>query len=110
MGNWRSGGLHVGLIVEVKEPDSGRRGLDWFNGRLRKGDLLLVTQHSGDCFWDYRLIQSSGPDKVRLIDSERISGYILGEPHEKQPTIREFHLLMAGESSELSARHETSKP
>ena len=101
---WRPGGYHVGLIVQIEDPENERIGACWFAGRLRQGDRLLVTAHSGDCFWDYRLLCSYGPDRVRLIETERISGYCLGKPHEKQPTTSEFHLLMAGEKTALTAQ------
>jgi hypothetical protein len=83
-------------------------------GRLLDGDLAMAVRWSGDCFWYYRLIEFSpnrrfgdGPYKgqcvYRLIAGSEFGAYVIGAPYELQPTDREKHLLLAGESIGLAA-------
>ena len=43
----------VGKLWRVKDPSSVRVGNCFLAGRLKKGDLFLCTEHSGDCFQTY---------------------------------------------------------
>jgi len=55
MGNWRST-ANIGGIYAISQDDFSRVGSDWIKGRLKQGDLVLAIQHSGDCFYNYFLI------------------------------------------------------
>lgn len=43
----------VGNLYRIKNPKSVRVGNCFLSGRLKKGDLFLCTNHSGDCFQNY---------------------------------------------------------
>ena len=47
----------VGYFFRVNNPDTIRVGHCFMNGRLKPGDLMLCTAHSGDCFQNYILIE-----------------------------------------------------
>ena len=49
----------VGNLFRIKDPETVSVGNCFMSGRLKSGDLVLCTQHSGDCFQDYILIQES---------------------------------------------------
>ena len=105
---WRTGGHRPGLVVLVGSGDLSRVGNCWMKGRLRQGDVAMCLQHRGDCFWDYALLRSSPIEILvdsndrflyRLIRESEFGAYTLGTPYERwQPTEREYHLLLAGES------------
>ena len=80
-------------------------------GRLKEGDLAMCTKLTGDCFWDYVLVRPNispveshvgptGKQVYKAILGSRFGAYTLGTPHTWQPTERQFHWLMAGESVE----------
>lgn len=47
----------VGWIFRIGEPETVRMGDCFFDGRLKKGDLVLCVRHSGDYFQDYIFLQ-----------------------------------------------------
>lgn len=121
--NWRTDGHYPGLIVSIDETDFSRVGNCWMNGRLKKGDLAMVLSHSGDCFFDYALVATKfwindgkeyRPDLpmrhgYRLIQESKFGAYTLGTTYKYQPTTREYHLLMAGETTTMEADQEVWK-
>lgn len=111
-GVWRAGGAFHGQIVHIQQQDFDRVGNCWMKGRLLEGDLAMVIQHSGDCFWTYQLVEhhtvngSTRKRGYRLIPESSFGAYVLGTPYEYQPTTREMHLLMAGEYISMEADSE----
>ncbi|MEE8577293.1 MAG: hypothetical protein V3T31_08550 [candidate division Zixibacteria bacterium] len=91
------GGQSIGVIYILSEADNDRFGSHWFKGRIKDGDVVLCVAHTGDCFYDYKLIKVYGNGLEVLDDSPRMCGYGLGIESEGELTSREFHLLMAGE-------------
>lgn len=82
-------------------------------GRLLEGDVAMVVRHSGDSYYTYKLVNfgaTAGDGRYRgrclyqLIDASAFGAYELGTPYAYQPTEREIHLLLAGESIALDAR------
>lgn len=57
--NWGVGYKHGG-VYEVTSPKAanGAMGGCWMKGRLKKGDLLLCTGHSGDYFHNFILLKT----------------------------------------------------
>lgn len=104
--SWETGGHHPGLVLVVRQEDLGRVGNCWMKGRLKVGDIIMCISHSGDCFWNYMLLEHMGMDGFkkpaanvyRLIEGAKFGAYSLGAPSLLQPTTREMHLLLAGES------------
>ena len=96
------GSQSIGVIYILSEEDNDRFGSHWFKGRIKDGDVVLCTAHSGDCFYDYKLIHIYGNGLELLDDSPRICGYGLGVESEAELTSREYHLLMAGEFVEMN--------
>ena len=47
----------VGNMFRINDPESVRVGDCFLAGRLKKGDLFLCTNHSGDCFQNYIYIR-----------------------------------------------------
>lgn len=111
-GVWRDGGAYPGLIVQIRPQDFDRVGNFWMKGRLLDGDLAMVVQHSGDCFWTYQLVEnhtvngSTHKRGYRLLPKSEFGAYVLGEKYKFQPTTREMHLLMAGEYISMDADSE----
>jgi hypothetical protein len=105
----RTGGVKAGDIIEIKKADFSRVGNCWMRGRLKKGDLAIAIQQSGDCFWTYALLKHDSVDirnrpLYQIIPEARFGAYVLGTPYPYQPTEREGHLLLAGEMIPLSAQ------
>lgn len=104
----RLGGVHTGELYVIRPEDFGRVGNCWMKGRLKDGDLIIATGHSGDCFWTYCLVEHGsvnveGRQLYKVIPESSFGAYVLGEPYPSQPTEREVHLLLAGESVPLDA-------
>ncbi len=79
-----------------------RVGNCWAKGRLREGDLLLCEEHSGDCFYNYWLIDAPATnvngDRVCTLIPEKIGAYTLGQMVTRLSS-RDFHLLLAGDTT-----------
>lgn len=112
--HWRDGGHHEGLIVRIGPRDlENRVGNCWMKDRLKVGDLAMAIRLSGDCFWEYQLIDheawTSAPGRsvmkrgYRLIPESNFGAYVLGTPIAIQPTARERHLMLAGDKIHLEA-------
>jgi hypothetical protein len=103
---WQTG-AHVGQVVALSARDNARIGHCWMRGRLRDGDLAIVVRHSGDGFWTYRLLEGGahctnghtpGVAAYSVCRGSDFGAYVCGIPTELQPTERQMHLLLAGES------------
>lgn len=101
VGNWR-GGNSIGSAYLIKRQDVDRVGNCWMKGRLRVGDVVLCKQHSGDCFYDYILLEIFG-NGVRGLGQVNFGSYTFSTELKWKPTEREFHLLCAGESLTVPA-------
>ena len=102
MNNWNEGNS-IGTMYVLEEKDLSRIGHSWMEGRLRAGDVVLCTAHSGDYFNDYILIDvySNG---INAILGASFGAYTMGTPTQWQPSAREYHLLLAGERVNINAR------
>ncbi len=89
------GGNSIGSIYRINEFDLNRIG-GWMHGRILVGDIALCYRHSGDCFYDYYLLEY-GENFAKLNMAGKFGAYAIGEELDWKPTTREFHLLMAGE-------------
>lgn len=111
MTNWRTGSVRRVDVYCLREADLDSVGHCWMKGRLRAGDLVTPIEHTGDCFWTYQLLEGGswlriggrGPEveaasAYRLCNGGTFGAYVMGVPHDEQPTSREWHLLMAGET------------
>ena len=116
VGVWRKDGVVLGKVYRLSKRDLGRVGGCWMNGRLHVGDLVMPIRHSGDCFYDYRLIQGGTTrENTRVMNAQGqlcydapkgavFGAYSLGTLYEEQPTEEEYHLLMAGVHTAFSDR------
>ena len=95
MGEWRTGN-EIGVIYEMIKEDLPRVGHSWMEGRLRIGDLALCIEHSGDCFYDYILIDKISNGMTGIPESE-FGAYVMHKQSDLVITGREYHLLAAGE-------------
>lgn len=79
---WRTGGVVVGGVYRLGVEDLSRLGHVAMRGRMKVGDVVVATKHSGDCFWDYVLVSFSqganGGVWLRVEKVGAISGYALG--------------------------------
>lgn len=91
---WRTGN-RIGGIYVLTEWDLTRTGYSWMRGRLHKGDIVMCTRHSGDCFYDYILLEI-GTNFIRGILESRFGSYIL-EHLLMEVSEKEFHRIMTGE-------------
>jgi hypothetical protein len=66
MRDWGTNGIDVGDMVRLDDGEFEHRisSSSWAKGRLRAGDVLVATRHSGDCFFDWLLVRAS-PDVLR---------------------------------------------
>lgn len=66
MGDWGTNGIDVGDMVRLDDGEFEHRisSASWAKGRLRAGDVLVATRHSGDCFFDWLLVRAS-PNALR---------------------------------------------
>jgi hypothetical protein len=107
-------GAYVGQVVKISNADNQRVGNCWMKNRLRDGDLAIVTAHSGDSFYSYNLLEhefylyKNGESKkgYKLADGAKFGAYVLGKEFEFQPNMKEYHLIMAGESVSFSGKDE----
>ena len=91
------GGAEIGAVYVLKSKfDLERVGNCWADGKLKIGDRLLCIEKSGDCFYNYRLIETR-KNKTRLI-KPMIGAYQLGKKVGRTLSNRKFHLLLAGET------------
>lgn len=76
-------------------------------GRLKVGDLVAVKRLAGDCFFEYQLVEGGswmqlaanlGLPAYRICEGGAFGAYEMGELLPQQPSEREWHLLMAGET------------
>jgi hypothetical protein len=96
MRDWGTGAT-IGAMYRVRDTRQlSRVGHCWMAGRLKVGDLLLCVGHSGDCFFNYILVEECA-NGLKGIPESRFGAYVLGELIPLRPTAREFHLLAAGE-------------
>ncbi len=98
MRDW-GGGNDVGAVYFMENLlDLNRVGNCWIDGRLKLGDVVLCTQHTGDCFYDYVLLQTFTNGLRAIITTPGWGAYALNKKMQWKPTARQFHLLLAGES------------
>ena len=98
MDNWRSGCSIGSLYVFANKFDLERIGDCWMNGRVKIGDITMCIGHSGDCFHNFILLKH-GVNFIKGIPESKFGAYNFGvEIKSWCPTMREFHLLCAGET------------
>lgn len=110
--SWRRDGAVFGRVFRLRHADLDRVGHCWMRGRLREGDLVMPVKPSGDCFFDYELLEGGftlhdggrqGPG-YRWCRGGRFGAYSCGVPLEEQPTREERLLLFAGKPTFFSDR------
>lgn len=67
MKEWRDGGVNIGDIHELEEGFESRLGHSWAQGRLKVGDHMLALRHTGDCFFEWMLLNAA---PFTLLDEE----------------------------------------
>lgn len=92
---WGSG-ASIGTMYKLSKKDLDRVGSCWMSGRLMVGDLVLCIRHSGDCFYDYILVEE-GANFYEGIPGSEFGSYTLGTKV-KEFSNKEYHLLAAGET------------
>jgi len=89
MRSWHDNGVAVGDLFRLDDGDYDHRiGNCWAKGRLKHGDILVALRHSGDCFFNYLLLEHSkgigGPDRTPKLwlkpVTMEIGAYTLGRP------------------------------
>jgi len=48
---------YIGVLWRINDPKTVRTGHGFMKGRLKKGDLWLGVEHSGDCFQTYMYVE-----------------------------------------------------
>ena len=93
-GEHHLGGL-VGNLWRINNPDSVQVGCCFLAGRLKKGDLFLCIQHSGDCFQTYMYVEEY--DNC-LIGNPKVTfgSYGIGDSQMTQISGGEFETLKRG--------------
>ena len=108
------GGANIGSIYEVRAKyDLSRVGSHWMSGRLKLGDWLVCYRHSGDCFYDYKLVHNNtccGATGRRLVKAlADVPAYTLGrEIHKLNP--KQLNLLLEGGAVRLGGGCDNCAP
>ena len=104
---WRTSGLREKAIYRFQKGERGRMGDSWAGRRLKIGSLLTPIKQSGDCFYDYQVIEKveGGYRKTKT----KVGAYVFGILHEEQPTEEEWHLLMGGATVAFSEKIDVQK-
>lgn len=96
MRKWNAGNF-VGRIYKLDATDMTRVGDCWMRGRLKVGDLALCIHQSGDCFFNYILLEST-LNSIRGIPQSKFGSYCFGgEMMDWEPTEDEIKILHSGE-------------
>lgn len=102
-----SGGNSIGALYRLKKGDLTRVGHNWMAGRLKVGDVVMCLQQSGDCFYEYILIEMSAT-RVKGITKSKFGSYTFGtQIGVKVLEGRDFHLVAAGEQIQYIAGSKT---
>lgn len=80
------------LILVTSEEDCQRVGNCWMKGRLRVGDVIMVIEHSGDCFYDFCLVEVYS-NSIKALTGTQFGAYSLGKPLKWQPSDAERRVL-----------------
>lgn len=85
----------VGNLWRIKTPETVRIGHCFLKGRLKKGDLFLCIDHSGDCFQDYIFVEEYSNC---LIGKKEWSfgSYGIGDSEKVELLPGEFEILKKG--------------
>jgi hypothetical protein len=95
-----NGTAKIGTIYKLQSSDPTRVGNCWAKGRLKEGDHLLCVAKSGDCFYDYVLLETTDYSNRPGVDirpvSSKLGAYQIGMPVTHLDD-DEFDNLMAGQ-------------
>ena len=80
---WHTGGRSVGGVYRLRKEDLSRLGCVPMAGRMKEGDIVVATRHSGNFFWDYVLVRFfEGGNRSQWMVNEavgKIAGYSMGQ-------------------------------
>lgn len=94
--DWREG-AELGALYRITDStDRGRVGCCWMAGRLRVGDTMLCVRHSGDCFYQYILVEVLG-NGIRGIPQSEFGAYVFGDRVDLALTPEEIAALKNGQ-------------
>lgn len=85
----------VGSLWRINNPASVHIGNCFLGGRLKKGDLFLCIEHSGDCFQTYIYIK----EYSNCLESEPkwdFGSYGIGDATRIEITPEDFEVLKKG--------------
>lgn len=96
------GGRSIGTVNHIT---GDRVGSCWADGRLKPGDVVLCDELSGDCFYDFYLVDFTDFDNcqgvhMRLIPY-KFGAYAMAAKKLSGMTTRDYHMLMSGEQVEV---------
>lgn len=85
----------VGKLWRICDPESVRVGNCFLDGRLKKGDLFLGVQHSGDCFQTYMFVEDCANCMIGKPEWS-FGSYGIGNAEQVDLPEEAFELLKAG--------------
>ncbi len=92
-------------VAVVNHIVSDRVGNCWAEGRLRPGDIVLCDELSGDCFYDFYLVDFTDFTNRRGVHMRLIpypfGAYAMNATELIGFTERDYHLLKDGEQVEV---------
>ena len=92
-------------VAVVDHITSDRVGSCWARGRLKPGDIVLCDKLSGDCFYDFYLIDFTKYSKRKGVHMRLIpypfGAYAMNATELRGLTARDYHLLRGGEQVEV---------
>lgn len=95
-------------IAKYEHIVSDRVGSCWAKGRLKVGDILLCDELSGDCFYNWYLmdyIKYANHEGVTMsVVPHRFGAYAMNGVMLKGFTTRDYGLLIAGQKVEVMTK------
>lgn len=89
------GGNRIGALYYMRKHDLHRVGNSFMKGRLHEGDIVMCIAHTGDCFYDYILIEY-GQNFIKGILNSRFGAYAM-EDTLMEVSEKEYHQIMTGD-------------
>lgn len=96
VGRQRHPNGYVGNLFKVNNPYTIRVGNSFFEGRIRKGDMILCVGHSGDCFQTYMFIEDRG-NGIKAHRHYKFGSYGAGDSTRIEIEPETFQALIIGE-------------
>lgn len=98
----------VGKLWRIQDPESVRIGCCFLAGRLKKDDLFLCIEHSGDCFQTYMYVEEYSNCLIGRKEWN-FGSYGIGDAKAIEISVESFNALKDGgdvDAKDFSVAHQ----